>query len=144
MSEDVAAPAPRRKKLPFKPTALRKDTPKKDPPPGGADAKGQGGDEDDDGLELFRRARDMAPIMAQDRERRLLKKKKKQEAKGEERRLSGAAEKRPLVDEEEDGGVADAPNDTAVDSEFAQAVDDDTDTLDESFMTATSHHDNTK
>ncbi|KEY72567.1 hypothetical protein S7711_05637 [Stachybotrys chartarum IBT 7711] len=143
MSEDVAAPAPRRKKLPFKPTALRKDTPKKDPPPGVADAKRQGGDEDDDGLELFRRAREMAPIMAQDRERRLLKK-QKQEAKVEERRLSGAGEKRPLVDEEEDGGVADAPTDTTLDAESAQAVEDDTDTLDEPLMTAASHHDNAK
>lgn len=80
---DEAAPSPKKKKLPFKRTALRrapKPTPKDDSKEG-----------DDDDLDLFRRAKEMAPIVAADRERRMRRKQKHEE----QRRRSITAEKRP-------------------------------------------------
>ena len=91
---DAAAP-PKTKKLPFKPTALRKSaTPKASSPDD--DSKKNKKDEDD-ALALFRRSKEMAPIVARDRERRLQRLKKQKEA--EERRRPSALEKRRLDDE---------------------------------------------
>lgn len=69
------------KKLPFKPTALRRPSVPR-PASGEDDAKP---DADDDGLALFRRSKEMEPIMAADRERRL---KKRQRQDDERRRQS--------------------------------------------------------
>lgn len=91
--EETSPPRPRAKKLPFKPTALRKSASQKVETP--ADATNT----DDDGLELFRRSKEMEPIMAADRERRM-KKKQKQE---EERRKSAESAKRQLEDEDQTG-----------------------------------------
>ncbi|POR33229.1 Uncharacterized protein TPAR_06589 [Tolypocladium paradoxum] len=91
MAHDAALSPPRKmKKLPFKPTALRRTSLPK-PASGNDDAKG-----DDDGLALFRRSKEMAPIVAADRERRLKKKQKQEEER--RRRSSAAMGKRPLED----------------------------------------------
>lgn len=97
-----------KKKLPFKPTALRKAAAPAKPAVSAKDGKRKddGGDDDDgedDGLDLFRQAREMAPIMAADRERRLNKRKQKQVE--EERRHSDMAEKQ-LLDSEEEGAAS--------------------------------------
>ncbi|KAL6858383.1 ubiquitin-2 like Rad60 SUMO-like domain-containing protein [Trichoderma novae-zelandiae] len=95
MSDEVAAAPVRKKKLPFKPTALRNLAPA--PKPAAStedDKKSEGDDDDDDGLDLFRQSREMAPIMAAERERRLNKKKQKQAE--EERRMSDMADKQLL------------------------------------------------
>jgi hypothetical protein len=74
------------KKLPFKPTALRKPAPKPSQP---EEAK----DSDDDGLALFRRRKEMAPIMAADLDRRL-KKRRAVELEEERRQIETTEEKR--------------------------------------------------
>ncbi|KHO00078.1 Small ubiquitin-related modifier, SUMO [Metarhizium album ARSEF 1941] len=92
MSEDVTPPRPKVKKLPFKPTALRLATP--------SDDTGL-----DDGLDLFRRCKEMEPIKAADRKRRMRRKQKqkqKQEEEEEARRKSAESAKRPL-DDHDDG-----------------------------------------
>ncbi|KAG5663991.1 hypothetical protein KAF25_006576 [Fusarium avenaceum] len=73
------------KKLPFKPTALRRPAPATQPE--------ESKDSDDDGLALFRRAKEMAPIMAADRERRL-KKRRAAELEAEQRLLEASQVKR--------------------------------------------------
>ncbi|KAH7256881.1 ubiquitin-2 like Rad60 SUMO-like-domain-containing protein [Fusarium tricinctum] len=73
------------KKLPFKPTALRRPAPATQPE--------ESKDSDDDGLALFRRAKEMAPIMAADRERRL-RKRRAAELEAEQRQLEASQVKR--------------------------------------------------
>ncbi|PNY24649.1 Uncharacterized protein TCAP_05413 [Tolypocladium capitatum] len=100
MADDAAVSPPRKmKKLPFKPTALRRTSL---PKPASSDQDTTG---DGDGLALFRRSREMAPIVAADRERRLRKKQKQEEER--RRRASAAVGKRPLEDHDDD----DAPLD---------------------------------
>ena len=87
MSDGAAASSPpRKKKLPFKPTALRRAAPKPSP-------KDDEKDSEDDGLALFRRSKEMAPIVAADRDRRVRRKQRQAE---EERRRAAVAGKRPL------------------------------------------------
>lgn len=100
MSDEVAAAPVRKKKLPFKPTALRNVAPPPKPAVSVEDSKRSDGGDDDDGLDLFRQSREMAPIMAAERERKLNKKKQKQAE--EERRLSDIADKQLLDFDEED------------------------------------------
>ncbi|RFU78042.1 hypothetical protein TARUN_4198 [Trichoderma arundinaceum] len=78
MSDGVAAAPIKKKKLPFKPTALRNAAPLPKPTAVPVKDTKRDDDGDDDGLDLFRQAREMAPIMAAERERRLNKKKQKQ------------------------------------------------------------------
>ncbi|KAI9171366.1 hypothetical protein HJFPF1_00848 [Paramyrothecium foliicola] len=101
MADEAAVASPRKKKLPFKPTALRKaaQAATNDLQHTNQDKKknvsGNGNGDDDDGLELFRRAKEMAPIVAADRERRLLRKQRQQQQEEEERRqLLEEAERR--------------------------------------------------
>jgi len=82
-----------KKKLPFKPTALRKNATRVD-----ASADNDKPKYADD-LELFRRSKEMLPIMEADRERRLVKKQKQEE---ERRRAAATAGKRPWEGEEDD------------------------------------------
>ncbi|ODA79636.1 hypothetical protein RJ55_05230 [Drechmeria coniospora] len=87
--ESVVSPPKKAKKLPFKPTALGKHSLPKRP---SADDN-----DDDDDLALFRRSKEMEPIMAAERERRL----QKRQRLGEERRqTSDEGSKRPLDDDE--------------------------------------------
>lgn len=99
MSDGAAAAAPK-KKLPFKPTALRKAAPELKPTDSVKNGKRKEGsdDEDDDGLGLFRQSREMESIVAAERARKLRKKQKQ----AEERRLSDAVG-RQLLDSDEDG-----------------------------------------
>ncbi|KAH7162993.1 ubiquitin-2 like Rad60 SUMO-like-domain-containing protein [Dactylonectria estremocensis] len=91
MADNVMSP-PKKKKLPFKPTALRRSIAK--PSPAGRD---------DDGLSLFSRAKEMAPIVAADQERRMKRAQKHRDletkAQDQERR-SSAGEKRPFEEDE--------------------------------------------
>ncbi|KAF4448361.1 hypothetical protein F53441_8223, partial [Fusarium austroafricanum] len=70
MSDDFLA-SPPKKKLPFKPTALRRAA---KPAPVARDD-----DSSDDGLELFHRSNEMAPVVAADCEHRLKRKQKQHE-----------------------------------------------------------------
>ncbi|EHK41116.1 hypothetical protein TRIATDRAFT_130450 [Trichoderma atroviride IMI 206040] len=101
MSEAAAA-APAKKKLPFKPTALRKAVPQSKPDDSVKNGKRKEGsdDEDDDGLGLFRQSREMESIVAAERARKLRKKQKQ----AEERRLSDTG--RRLLDSDEEGPSA--------------------------------------
>lgn len=102
MSDEATPPRPRAKKLPFKPTALRKPASQK------PEAPSDEGKSKDDGLDLFRRAKEMEPIMAADRERRLKKKQKQKQNQDEERRKSAESAKRPLdgdAEMEEEAGA---------------------------------------
>ncbi|KAJ6446080.1 ubiquitin supergroup [Purpureocillium lavendulum] len=117
MADGAAASPPKKlKKLPFKPTALRKTSlPKLASSDdddggggGGGDSKADAKDSNDDGLALFRRSKEMEPIMEAERARRLKKKQQREEEK--RKRASVKLGKRPLVDEDEDGGDA-APRD---------------------------------
>lgn len=79
----MSDPAPKRR-LPFKPTALRKaksDTPQ---------VPEAGGDGEEDDLALFRRSRHMMPMMTADAERRVKREKEKEEAR---KRRSETAER---------------------------------------------------
>lgn len=98
---DAAAPAPKIKKLPFKPTALRKAAPEPTPEDGSKKS------DDDDGLALFRRSKEMAPIVARDRERRMQKNKRNKEVEGQ-RRSSGAEKRRVEEDDEEHSKLIEA------------------------------------
>ncbi|KAK2589962.1 hypothetical protein QQS21_012353 [Conoideocrella luteorostrata] len=90
MSEKATAPPPlRAKKLPFKPTALRRSAAKPDPSPADKDET----QVDDDDLRLFRRSKEMQPIMEADRERHL---RKKQRLAEKRQRSAETAGKRPL------------------------------------------------
>lgn len=94
MRDETSNPEPvkAKKKLPFKPTALKRATAQKP-----LDATADNAKVDDDGLDLFRRSREMEPIMAADRERQLRKKQKE-----EERRRSGESAKRVREDDEDE------------------------------------------
>ncbi|KAL7950582.1 ubiquitin-2 like Rad60 SUMO-like domain-containing protein [Trichoderma barbatum] len=99
MSDEVAAAPVRKKKLPFKPTALRNAAAFSAPVVSVEGSKRSDGNDDDD-LDLFRQAREMAPIVAAERERKLNKRKQKQVE--EERRLSDLADKQLLDSDNED------------------------------------------
>ncbi|KAM0424727.1 hypothetical protein ACHAPT_010037 [Fusarium lateritium] len=94
-----------KKKLPFKPTALRRFAAPKPStqPEKEEEEEGVKESDDDDGLSLFRRAKEMAPIVAADRERRLKRHLKHREVEMDfDRRLGEAmGEKRPREDSEE-------------------------------------------
>ncbi|RSL55745.1 hypothetical protein CEP53_007014 [Fusarium sp. AF-6] len=98
----AASPPIVKKKLPFKPTALRRlAAPKPTPTPTQHDEKEEDvKDSDDDGLALFRRSKEMAPIVAADRERRL-KRHQKHQMDVERRTREAAREKRPREESEE-------------------------------------------
>ncbi|EJP70709.1 uncharacterized protein BBA_00339 [Beauveria bassiana ARSEF 2860] len=108
------------KKLPFKPTALRKARPALTPSTSteldglqnttgaGDDSGGARGDEQDS-LALFRRAKEMAPIVEADRERRLRRLQQKQRAQEEERRRALAASKHTLVDGDDEDAARTTP-----------------------------------
>ncbi|EXA52723.1 hypothetical protein FOVG_00883 [Fusarium oxysporum f. sp. pisi HDV247] len=87
------------KKLPFKPTALRKAAPKPKPTES-EDSK----DSDDDGLSLFRRSKEMAPIMAADQQRRW-RRHREAEQEAERKRLEAIGEKRPREDFPDSDGL---------------------------------------
>ncbi|KAF5012963.1 hypothetical protein FDECE_1010 [Fusarium decemcellulare] len=99
MSDDVAAsPQKPKKKLPFKPTALRKSAAAASPKPTQTDeAAPQENDSDD--LALFRRSKEMAHTLAADRERRLKRHQKHREVEHKGKEIAG--EKHPREDEEE-------------------------------------------
>ncbi|GJN68462.1 hypothetical protein PLICBS_002505 [Purpureocillium lilacinum] len=108
MADGGAATSPpkRLKKLPFKPTALRKTSlPKHASSDDDKNAPddNNNSNNDDDGLALFRRAKEMEPIVAAERERRLKKKQQREEEK--RKRASIKLGKRPL---QEDGDDVDA------------------------------------
>ncbi|KAJ4163885.1 hypothetical protein LMH87_005589 [Akanthomyces muscarius] len=102
------------KKLPFKPTALRNARPKPTPSSSTEDdalqasaAAGYGrsddGDDKQDTLAMFRRAKEMAPIIEADRERRMRRQQQKQQQEQEaERRRVSAGSKHSLVAEGDD------------------------------------------
>ena len=92
MADEALATSPKKKKLPFKPTALRRAAAPK------PSQKDEGKESDDDNLALFRRAKEMAPTLAADVERRRRRRQQKEE---EERRRAAAAEKRPRDDTDE-------------------------------------------
>ena len=104
MTEPPADTVPRKaKKLPFKPTALRR---------GASTQNLTGPDEppaNDDGLQLFRRAREMEHIVAAEQERRL----KRRQQQDEERRVSAESKRR--LDEE--SGALDASQETQAEQE---------------------------
>ncbi|KAF5574136.1 ubiquitin [Fusarium subglutinans] len=83
------------KKLPFKPTALRRAATKPKPTQS-EDSK----DSDDDGLSLFRRSKEMAPIMAADQQRRW-----ERHREAERKRLEAIGEKRPREDSSDSDGL---------------------------------------
>ncbi|KFH40631.1 hypothetical protein ACRE_086740 [Hapsidospora chrysogenum ATCC 11550] len=96
-----AAP-PKVKKLPFKPTALRKGAYTKTKPatPDSTSKGGNDDDGDDDGLALFRRSKEMAPALAAERERRMRRKKQKEEER--QRRVSTEKRRRLSGDHDDD------------------------------------------
>ncbi|KAM4055101.1 ubiquitin-2 like rad60 SUMO-like domain-containing protein [Hirsutella rhossiliensis] len=97
------------KKLPFKPTALRKPSL---PRLASSEDDSKGGD-NDDGLALFRRSKEMEPIMAADRERRMRKKQKQDD---ERRRQSALLAKRSRDDDDDDDEDSlDGPHDDQLD-----------------------------
>lgn len=71
----MSDPAQPKRRLPFKPTALRKS---KSETPQAPKADGDG---EEDDLALFRRSRHMMPMMAADVERRVKREKEKEEAR---------------------------------------------------------------
>ncbi|KAG5966719.1 hypothetical protein E4U56_001184 [Claviceps arundinis] len=99
MSELPMTPMPpRAKKLPFKPTALRKCTTKFSAsvaPDASIDCEKV---QNEDGLDIFRRSKEMQPIMEADRERRLLRRKLKEEE--ERKKAAKEAEVRRKAAEE--------------------------------------------
>jgi hypothetical protein len=96
-----AAP-PKMKKLPFKPTALRKGAYTKPATPDSTSKGGNNDDgDDDDGLALFRRAKEMAPALAAERERKMRRKKQKEEER--QRRASTEKKRRLSGDHDDDG-----------------------------------------
>ncbi|KAM3453295.1 hypothetical protein MY3296_003886 [Beauveria thailandica] len=108
------------KKLPFKPTALRKARPTLTPststeldslqnPAGAGDDSGGGRDDEQDSLALFRRAKEMAPIVEADRERRLRRLQQKQREQEKERRRALAASKPTLVDGDDEDAARTTP-----------------------------------
>ncbi|KAH0499123.1 hypothetical protein TgHK011_006339 [Trichoderma gracile] len=121
MSDEVAAAPVRKKKLPFKPTALRNVAPASKPASTAEDGKKGEGDDDDDGLDLFRQSREMERIVAAERERKLNKKKQKEAE--EERHMSDMAEKQLLEsDEHHEEDAAVPPSKSSAGFEDAQAT----------------------
>ncbi|KAK1240759.1 hypothetical protein MKX07_006192 [Trichoderma sp. CBMAI-0711] len=121
MSDEVAAAPVRKKKLPFKPTALRNVAPVSKLATAAEDGKKGDGDGDDDGLDLFRQSREMERIVAAERERKLNKKKQKQAE--QERHLSDMAEKQLLEsDEHHEEDTAGLPLKSSAGFEDAQAT----------------------
>ncbi len=130
-----------KKKLPFKPTALRNARPKPAPSSSTEDdllqasaAAGHHGgrsdDEDDeeDTLALFRRAKEMAPIVEADRERRMRRQQQKQQQQEEQeaqRRRASAGSKHSLVEGEDAGRaeMATTPTPTATQASSSLAED---------------------
>lgn len=114
------------KKLPFKPTALRRHAAPSATPESSANGTATQGKnrekEYDDGLDLFRRSKEMEPIVAADRERRLKKKMKKAEeeklaeekAKNDDHLQSSPPGKRPLADPRDEDDVFAPDEDYAV------------------------------
>ncbi|KAF9774518.1 hypothetical protein IL306_007472 [Fusarium sp. DS 682] len=94
------------KKLPFKPTALRRAATK---PAQSEDSK----ESDDDGLSLFRRAKEMAPIMAADQERRW-KRNREAEQEAERKRLETIGKKRPREDSQDSDELTSKDSDAKV------------------------------
>nr|WNZ75794.1 hypothetical protein [Trichoderma harzianum] len=119
MSDEVAAAPVRKKKLPFKPTALRNVAPISQPTVSVEETKRSDGNGDDD-LDLFRQSREMAPIVAADRERKLNKWKQKQ---AEERRLSDIADKQLLDSDKEEASLAPDEHSSAIEEVQATPVD---------------------
>ncbi|UNI14758.1 hypothetical protein JDV02_001356 [Purpureocillium takamizusanense] len=110
---DDASPPKRLKKLPFKPTALRKTSLPKLASSDDNDKHGGGGGggtnkDDDDGLALFRRAKEMEPIVTAEHERRLKKKQREEEKK---RRAAIKLGKRPLQEVASDNHLDHVPHD---------------------------------
>ncbi|KAM3508141.1 hypothetical protein MY10362_001346 [Beauveria mimosiformis] len=108
------------KKLPFKPTALRKARPTLTPststeldglqnPAGAGDDSGGGRGDEQDSLALFRRAKEMAPIVEADRERRLRRLQQKQMEQEKERRRALAASKHTLVGGDDEDAARTTP-----------------------------------
>ncbi|KAG6222736.1 hypothetical protein E4U34_001253 [Claviceps purpurea] len=98
MSELPMTPMPpRAKKLPFKPTALRKCTKLSAPIASDASIDCEKA-QNEDGLDIFRRSKEMQPIMEADRERRLLKRRQKEEE--ERKKAAKEAEVRRKAAEE--------------------------------------------
>lgn len=120
MSDEVAAALVRKKKLPFKPTALRNVAPLSQPTVSVEESKRSDGNGGDD-LDLFRQSREMAPIVAADRERKLNKWKQKQAE--EERRLSDIADKQLLDSDKEDASQAPDEQSGAIEDVQATPVD---------------------
>lgn len=120
MSDEVAAAPVRKKKLPFKPTALRNVAPVSQPTVSVEESKRSDGNGDDD-LDLFRQSREMAPIVAADRERKLNKWKQKQAE--EERRLSDIADKQLLDSDKEEASHAPDEHSGAIEEVQATPVD---------------------
>lgn len=86
---DSAATPPQRtaKKLPFKATALPKAASLK------VETIDNEKESENDGLDLFRRSKEMEPIMAADQERRL---KKRRRHEDQRRKSAGSSAKRPV------------------------------------------------
>ncbi|KAL7936037.1 ubiquitin-2 like Rad60 SUMO-like domain-containing protein [Trichoderma chlorosporum] len=102
MSDEAAAAPARKKKLPFKPTALRNVAALSQPAVAVEESK-RSGDNDDDGLDLFRQSREMAATLAAERERKLNRKKQRQAE--EERRHSEMADQQLLDSDKEDASA---------------------------------------
>lgn len=100
----------RKKKLPFKPTALRNVAPISKPTVSVEESD----------LDLFRQSKEMAPVVAADRERKLNKWKQKQE---EERRLSDTADKPVLDSDKEEASHAPDEHSGAIEEVQATPVD---------------------
>lgn len=68
-----APPAKKKKNLPFKRTVARKKSPDPfgDHPRPGSGEGGAGRDDDDDGIDLFRRSREVFPLAIEEQQRRL-------------------------------------------------------------------------
>lgn len=100
MADAVASSAPRKKKLPFKPTALRRPSlPKPSASPDDADVN------KDDGLALFSRKKEMEATLAADRERNLRRKLRKEK----EKRLKRESNSKRLLEYEEEDRRASTP-----------------------------------
>lgn len=104
--EASLAALPKKKKLPFKPTALRRAAVPKPTPPDEGEQESK-----DDDLDLFRQSKEMAPIVAADMERRRKKNQRKLEEK--QRRAPEFGEKRSFEQADDDGEGQDGALDGA-------------------------------
>lgn len=120
---DSASP-PKKKKLPFKPTVSRRAVvaaPTASASPANVEDSSPSNDASRaDGLSLFRRSKEMAPMLAADLERRRRKKERQKQAE-DERRRSSLGEKRPHEDEDHGDGIA-IGDDHAVVSPFDDVI----------------------